>query len=1589
MRHVCRKTAFALAISFLAVILPGRAGAQCVSLTTAGSPYLQNFDSLASTGTSSILPAGWALLETGTNANTTYTAGTGSGTTGDTYSFGASGSTDRAFGTLLSGSLVPTIGACFTNNTGATVTSLAIAYTGEEWRLGTAGRTDQLIFEYSVDAGGLNTGTWTGVTALNFITPDTATTGAKNGNVAPDRTALSSTIGSLSIPDGASFWIRWRDFDASGADDGLAVDDFSLTPATGTPTPTNPSATGSATPNPVTAGSPTTLSAAVTPGTNPASTNLAVTCDLTAIGGSNLFSLPSPGFSASYTVPAATAPQLYNVPCTVSDAQNRSGGFSIALTVASGSLPPSGSGAASPASLLAGASTLLTVSVTPGTNPASTGLAVTADLTAIGGSATQQFYDDGTNGDQVANDHVFSFHATVDAAAAPGSKSLPATITDAQTRSGATTIALTVQFPAAPTTVKISQIYGGGGNSGATYINDFFEIFNQSNSPVDISNWSIQQTSAAGTAWTVTRLCPVSGSCILGAGHYYLVQLAAGTGGTTALPTADAVGTVNLGATSGKVALVANTIQLPSVACPTGNGIVDFVGYGGSAANCSESSPAGAPSNTAAVVRKANGCTDSDNNANDFVVVGPIPRNSSAPVNVCGGNPAQPSGVGVAVPGSLESTALTLLTVTVTPATAPPSTGIAVVGNLSSIGGAATQQFYDDGTHGDLVAGDNIFSVSAAAPVTTGVYYIPATITDNQGRTAPAPISLTVSSPTCGTERWNVKVGTDPDAGSVNFGNPVHTTISALRALPAPVLNPNPPYDPRMAPTETTVWVVNGTITFYKLEDDVDYHIVLQDDAGNTIVTEIPSPACDGSTSPFSAGIALARAKLNSRLTPIDTFQVANLPVQMKGVGFFDFVHGQTGVAPNGIEIHPILDLSFTTPTTATLQSSVNPSQYGQSLAITATVANSGGGTPTGNVTLLDGGNAIATGVLDPNGRSTFAISTLTVGTHPLTASYDGDSASATSTSPVLAQVVNKADQTIDFAPLAGKTYGDAPFTVTASASSSLAVSFTASGACTAAGNTVTIVSAGSCTVTASQTGSDNYNAAAPVSRSFNIAKAAQSTVTVTAPSDATYAQTGLAASASGGSGTGAYNFSAGASTACTVDPVTGAIAVTSGTGTCAIAASRAGDTNFNDSAASAPAMINIHKASSTTAAASSKNPSTFGDSVSFSATVAPTAATGTVQFQVDGNNFGTPAAVTNGAAVSGSTSALTAGSHTVTAIYNGDTKYAGSSGSVVQSVNHASASVTITSTVNSSFYGQPVTFNAAVSSTGGVPTGTVTFLDGTANFGSAPLNAQGQAALTTAVLLPGTHSITAVYNGDASFLGATSSALPQSVAPANTTTILVANINPAVQGQAVNFAAAVSAKAPGAGTPTGTVTFRDGNAVLATVPLNGMGQAVCSTASLAIGTHAITATYNADSNFNGSASAVVSELIYANASTGGSFVIGDLDAVVGKQVTFWGSQWEKANQLSGGSAPSSFNGYADTVDGAVWTSGPGNSSKPPDTIPAYMAVIASRSITKSGSTIRGDIPIIVIVKTDPGYAPNGGHAGTGTVLAVLPQSDR
>ncbi|MDX9910137.1 MAG: lamin tail domain-containing protein, partial [Mariniphaga sp.] len=205
-----------------------------VNINAYGVPVTQDFNSLDYNGTfGSNLPTGWTFYET-PSSDGNYRIGDGSLNNGDTYSFGTSGETDRAFGGIRSNSLTPIIGAHFTNNTGGTIAQLTISYTGEQWRLGGLNRRDSLYFGYSLDAVDLNpaNGEWSRVPSLDFAAPITATSGSArslDGNLVANRTAISATLSNLYIPNGASFWIRWTDVAVIGSDDGLAIDDFSIT----------------------------------------------------------------------------------------------------------------------------------------------------------------------------------------------------------------------------------------------------------------------------------------------------------------------------------------------------------------------------------------------------------------------------------------------------------------------------------------------------------------------------------------------------------------------------------------------------------------------------------------------------------------------------------------------------------------------------------------------------------------------------------------------------------------------------------------------------------------------------------------------------------------------------------------------------------------------------------------------------------------------------------------------------------------------------------------------------------------------------------------------------------------------------------------------------------------------------------------------------------------------------------------------------------------------------------------------------------------------------------------------------------------
>lgn len=181
--------------------------------------------------------------------------------------------------------------------------------------------------------------------------------------------------------------------------------------------------------------------------------------------------------------------------------------------------------------------------------------------------------------------------------------------------------------------IVISQIYGGGGDPGSAFTNDFIELFNRGSSPVDVSGWSVQYASTGSGSWQVTLLTNVT----IQPGQYYLVQEAAGGGGTTALPAPDVTGTIAMDAAGGKVALLNTTTSLPDTAipptCPISHpNIIDFVGYGN--ADCVAGlGAAPAPSSTMGDLRNSNGLADTRNNIADFSIGSPNPRNSAAPFN--------------------------------------------------------------------------------------------------------------------------------------------------------------------------------------------------------------------------------------------------------------------------------------------------------------------------------------------------------------------------------------------------------------------------------------------------------------------------------------------------------------------------------------------------------------------------------------------------------------------------------------------------------------------------------------------------------------------------------------------------------------------------------------------------------------------------------------------------------------------------------------------------------------------------------------------------------------------------------------------
>ncbi len=297
------------------------------------------------------------------------------------------------------------------------------------------------------------------------------------------------------------------------------------------------------------------------------------------------------------------------------------------------------------------------------------------------------------------------------------------------------------------------------------------------------------------------------------------------------------------------------------------------------------------------------------------------------------------------------------------------------------------------------------------------------------------------------------------------------------------------------------------------------------------------------------------------------------------------------------------------------------------------------------------------------------------------------------------------------------------------------------------------------------------------------------------------------------------------------------------------------GDPNFGMSTSS-NLTLQVNQDGTASRVASSAKSNVYGQTVTFTATVTAAAPgsgtpTGTVNF----DDAGTPIGVgtLSGGIATFSTAFFVLGSHSITVSYGGDSNFTGSSSTALsQTVNQAGSSTVVSVAPDSSVYGQSLLLKATVSASSpasGTPTGTVKFTQGSTVLGSGTLT-NGAVSIMSSVAIPfGADTIRAAYSGDANFKASAGTA-SETVGQDSTSTAVLSSANPSVFGQSVSFTATVSVNGPGSGTPTGTVTFMDGVTKLATVALGG-GSAKYSTAKLATGSHAITATYNGASSFN------------------------------------------------------------------------------------------------------------------------------------------
>jgi len=356
-------------------------------------------------------------------------------------------------------------------------------------------------------------------------------------------------------------------------------------------------------------------------------------------------------------------------------------------------------------------------------------------------------------------------------------------------------------------------------------------------------------------------------------------------------------------------------------------------------------------------------------------------------------------------------------------------------------------------------------------------------------------------------------------------------------------------------------------------------------------------------------------------------------------------------------------------------------------------------------------------------------------------------------------------------------------------------------------------------------------------------------------------------------------------------------------------------------------------------------------------------------------------------------------GPYSLTATFAGDAFDLGSSTAVGFTITKEDTAVafTVTSATTSDYHDAATVQAQLTDPTGGAPISgkSLTFAlgsgAGTETCVTGPTDASGKASCSiTPNQAAGPYTLTSSFSGDAFYLASSANVVFTITREEDTLAFTASSPTVIPNGHPATFSATLLEDGTTPPVPFGqTVIVTLGTGITAQTcsgTTNATGLATCTIASVnqPLGPGNVTAKFAGDAYYLPS-SASEPVILFAFLAQG-SMIIGDLDAPSGTSAEFWGATWSALNSLSGGPGPNSFKGFADNslqTCGGSWSTSPGNSSKPPATLPSYMGVIASSKVAQSGSTISGTGPIIVVVKTNPGYSTDPGHPGTGTVVAT------